>query len=389
MAKLSRRNCDDIREAIENRKAASQGAALLIPTGSTMLNLALTDTTDGGYVPGSVVNLVGDSSAGKTFLLWTMFAEVLHHPQFKHYDIFYDETEQALSMNINKLFDIEDDVVYRGGEDNWLAPKVPFASETVQDFTANVSLALSYGKPMIYGLDSTDALTTNEFRSRIKELIKTGELDGSYNMEKARLFGLMLASSQSGLAKTLSILMLISQTRDAIGVTFGDKKTKSGGKGIKFYCTHEMWLAVEGHIKRKDLDVGVDVICKVKKNKFTGKLRQVKFPIYYDYGVDDTLSCIRYLIENGVAKKEGKSDEDKKATKAAKLRGAPQKREGGKFIIPEMYSVGYYENDLAKKIEADGYKDDLKTLVGNTWAANESAAVTCRQPKYGNQVTED
>jgi hypothetical protein len=56
-------------------------------------------------------------------------------------------------------------------------------------------------------------------------------------------------------------------------------------------------MAVKGHIKRKESDVGVNVRVKISKNKITGKLRIIEFPIYYDYGVDDIGSCIDFLIE--------------------------------------------------------------------------------------------
>ena len=41
---------------------------LLIPTGSTLYNLSVSDTIDGAWECGKMSNLIGDSSAGKTFL---------------------------------------------------------------------------------------------------------------------------------------------------------------------------------------------------------------------------------------------------------------------------------------------------------------------------------
>jgi hypothetical protein len=138
---------------------------------------------------------------------------------------------------------------------------------------------------------------------------------------------------------------------------FGDKRTRSGGKALKFFSTHELWLAVKSHIKRKDLDVGVFVRVKVGKNKLTGKLRIVEFPIYYDYGIDDTVSCINFLIEEKVWKRD----------------------KGG--MIHSLWGE-FKEEDLANHIEKNGERDTLIDIVTRTWREREAEIATNRLPKY-------
>ena len=66
----------------------------LLSTGSTMLNLALTDNPYGGYPKGCLVNVVGDSSSGKTFLCLNTLAEAVCSSAFEKY---MPKTESAFS----------------------------------------------------------------------------------------------------------------------------------------------------------------------------------------------------------------------------------------------------------------------------------------------------
>ena len=51
-----------VRAHSKERESAVESSRLLIPSGSTMLNLAISDKARGGYGAGKIVNLVGDSN---------------------------------------------------------------------------------------------------------------------------------------------------------------------------------------------------------------------------------------------------------------------------------------------------------------------------------------
>jgi len=334
-------------EAAAKKKDPSFEEKTLLPSGSTLLNLALSDSPHGAYMPGSVVNIVGDSSSGKTFLAWSLFAELANNPKYDEYELIYDEPEVAFYMNIEKLFRINPDRVTH------------LRSTTIQQWLVNVVSKLREKRPCIYCLDSFDAVGSDEERDRFDKLIKKGEESGSYKTEKARSSGELFRNIVDELEKTRSLLVVISQTRDNIGVMFGEKKTRSGGNALRFYSIHEYWLHVAGHIKRRERDVGVNVRLRVKKNKLTGKLREVFFPIIFDYGVDDITSCVDWLIEE---KFWGKS----------------------KQIID---TCGDFENmtmdGLIGQIESSPENiSKLKEVVGESWAEIEKSISTDRKPKY-------
>ena len=57
----------------------------LIPTGSTLLNCALSDHYQGGYQIGTIINTIGDSDTCKTLLAMNVFAEMTLYRRFDDY----------------------------------------------------------------------------------------------------------------------------------------------------------------------------------------------------------------------------------------------------------------------------------------------------------------
>jgi len=321
----------------------------LVPTGSTLLNLALSDNPHGGYLLGTMVNVVGDSSAGKTFLCWNMFAEVCRRSEFDGYELIYDDAEGKLQIPIERMFGKKtaERVEWKG-----ISEELP-ASDTVEDFDVAVRELLDGGKKFIYVLDSFDALSD-------REELKKKELKRDYPA-KPRLASQMFRKICGRINGTQSLLVVVSQTREKIGVMFGEKKSRSGGRALRFYSMHELWLAVKSHIKRKDREVGVRVLAKTKKNHLTGKLREVEFDIFHDYGVDDIGSMIDWMVGEGFW---------------IKLKSGTTIDTGGDF------GKGT-KNKLIKLIEEDERElDKLIKLVGQCWEEVELSIRTDRRPRY-------
>lgn len=364
MKRTKKKTVDEVVKQVKRKqenKEAPPSSLLLIPTGASLLNLACSDSIQGGWGAGKIVNLIGDSSSGKTILALSMFAEVCRRPEFEDYRLIYDDVEQALEFDISRLFGkstaerIEPPAVDNEGE--------PVYSDVIQDFFAYTKDAIQEEKPFIYVLDSFDALTSKEEANKVDETLKAHikgtKTAGSYNMDKPKIASQILRSIKSSIKSTKSLLVIISQTRDNIGMGF-EKKTRSGGRALKFYSSHEIWLAMTGKIKRKGRIIGNEVRAKVTKNKITGKLRVVDFPVYYDYGVDSISSEISFLIE----------EEHWEA-----------KNKGAKIIAPEFEFEGTRQA-LIKKIEGEGLESRLTEIVSLVWMRIEEDLKLRRKSKY-------
>ena len=356
---------DEGHELIENFEATDRGYdGLLIPSGSVMLNLACSDRWDGAWKPGRIVNVIGDSSSGKTLLAISMFGEMGLREDFDNYRFIYDDAEHALDFDLEGMLGTE--TASRIEPPDRDAEGAPLYSNTIQDFQRNVMKAITEGKPFIYVLDSFDALTSIEEIEHTDAEMKASEqgkkASGTYGTEKAKYASKILRVINSHIEKTKSFILIISQTRDDINPMTFTQKTRSGGRALKFYSSHEIWLAVGSKIKKTvsgvDYQIGVNVRAKVSKNKLTGKLREVEFPVYYDYGVDDVQAVLTWLDKV-------KAIEKSKQT----------------YKIPELRLEGTLQN-VIKQVDEQEKWDDLFTLAQVKWKEIEDKLSTNRKPKF-------
>lgn len=369
-----------VKEVVETikRRRVPKDDKPCIPSGSSLLNCALSDSVYGGFGQGKIVNIVGDSSAGKTMIAETMLAEMANDPQYDDYQLYLDDSEHALEMDIQGLFGSK--AAKRIRAPKYDADGEPLYSDTVEQWYARMIALIEEGKPFVYVLDSLDTLTDASEYDQAAELHKAAEKDdsdlampASYGMAKAKLMSQVLRTLKGKLAQTKSTLVIISQTRDNINAMPGQtRKKRAGGKALEFYCSHVVWLSVtkthKAGKKGAEEIVGRQVEARVTKNKFTGKVRAVNFDIYYDYGVDDIGSCVDFLVDRSLEYRDG--------TAAIKRSGAYLQAEG---LVPDRK----YRADLIRAIEADReLVGKLRSLVHQAWLEKEQALSLNRKPRF-------
>lgn len=343
-------------EAIAKRqnRVESEQKRVLVPSGSVMLNLACSNSYKGFSELGRMSNLIGDSDTGKTYLALEMLAQCANDKAFDDHRLIFDDAEKALSMDLPFLFGSE-----MADRVEWDGENVPTHSTTIEEFEYNITKALEDG-PCIYVLDSFDAVASEDDMRKLEEDFdareKGREAKGSYRMGKAKYAASALPRICSKLEKTNSFLLIISQTRDNINPMSPVKKTRSGGRALKFYAQHEIWLAVKGQIKSKNRIVGSDVLAKISKNKLTGLHRSVEFSLRHGYGCDDIAACLSFLLEEGEAKKSGSG------------------------LTWSGYS-GVMAR-VIKDIEKDGTEKKLFTTTEEVWNEVEESLKPNRKSKY-------
>lgn len=341
-----------------------------LSTGSTLLNLACTDDPYCGYIKGAYHFLVGDSSSGKTWLIMSCFAESQLNPAFKDYRLIFDNVENGALMDIEYYFGPK---VAKKIEPPSYYKKYPRYSDTIESFYDHILALLDKKEPVIYWLDSQDALVSEPAIEKRKEQAearaKGKEVKGSYGMDKAKYHSEHIREVMSSLKSSDSILGITGQTRDNIGFGF-ETKTRSGGKSLRFYATLEIWTAVGKKIKRRvrgrDMDIGIRALAEVKKNRFTGKVgkgRQVEIPIFNSHGIDDVGSCVDFLIEGG-AWKQKKDDEDSVI-----------------YVVDDFLFQGT-RNEIIDHVESKNFEHDLRKATAALWREIEDECVIERKPRY-------
>lgn len=361
--------------------AKQEDRPVYLSTGSSLLNLACSDRVDFGFMLGKYVFVVGDSTSGKTWLTLTCMAEASINPAFDRFDFYYDNPEDGALMDMARYFGTRmaervqpPDVDPHGQE---------IHSDTVESFYYHVDSALKRARekkrPLIYVLDSQDSLTSDasneKFEERKEAYYKNKDAAGSYGDGKAKVHSENIRRVLVGLRDTGSLLIVIGQTRDNLGMGM-DSKTRSGGRALKFYAMMEVWTSVREKLVKsvngEPRVVGVLVEARIKKNRITGKDRTVHFPIYHSYGIDDIGGCVDYLVEEEHWKVEADKSDNRK------------KKASGVIVAHDLELRGR-RTELIAAIEEKGLQRDLRAIVQEVWDDVERQCELQRRPRYAQR----
>lgn len=272
--------------------SASKNGIEFIRSGSAVMDAML----GGGWALGRVANIVGDRSAGKTLLVIEACANF--HMEYPAGLIRYAESESAFDETYAENLGMPIDSVDFGKAGDLRKEDEPM--RTVEDWYKSVEAFIkrceAAKQPGLYVIDSFDALSDDAEMER--------EIDkGSFGAGKAKKSGELFRKLIDRLERARICMIVVSQIRDKLNVTFGETKTRSGGRALDFYATHIVWLAEIGKIKKTskgiERPVGVNVRARCKKNKVGLPFREVDYPILFGYGVDDLTANVEWLLDNG------------------------------------------------------------------------------------------
>lgn len=268
-------------------------------SGSTLLDLAL----GGGWALGRVFNIVGDKSSGKTLLAIEAFANFIR--QFPDGRMRYAEAEAAFDESLADSL---------GMPPNVERPKKML--HTVEEFAKDLFQFASPGGPALYILDSLDALSDDAEVERFTARMEGKPEKGSMGAQKAKEMSELFRNVNEEMAAKECSLGIVSQIRDRIGISFGETKTRSGGRALDFYASQVLWLAETGKNKKtvKGIErvVGVNVHSKVKKCKVGLPFREADYSILFNYGIDNEASMLEWLRGCGAMLKETEADYTKR-----------------------------------------------------------------------------
>ena len=257
-----------------------------IPSGCTILDCAL----GGGWAIGRVANVVGDKSTAKTALSTEAMANFLD--QYPTGIAAYRDTEAAFDLSYANAMGIPVSKIDFGDDDNPILTVEDFA----KDFDKFLEARLKDETPGIYVLDSLDALSDDAEMEQ-----DFGK--ASYGLAKSKGLSTFFRKTARKIERSNVLLLVVSQVRDNIGVTFGEKFRRSGGKALDFYSSQTLWLAhikqISKTINKVERPVAVLIKAKVKKNKVGLPFREAQFLFKFGYGVEDLGASINWLTDVG------------------------------------------------------------------------------------------
>lgn len=271
-------------------------------TGCLLLDLAVGGGEGLGIPYGKIINIVGDKSAGKTFLSNEILASNYHRLK-KDFEWNLDDGESGYTFNTQHLYGVDlkpDDA------------ELIYTSKTVEELDVNVSKFFKKkmnkkGKKGIYVLDSLDGLSNEDTEKRAEDRYKQAESGkeikekGTFGMKTPKFLSSEFFKTKTAkFDETDAMFVVVSQVRDNIDPMSMKKQTRSGGKALDFYCHSVLWLAgvtkisvvVEGEKKT----IGGVVKARLDKSKTPRPFREVMYSFYHDYGIDDIGSSIDYLF---------------------------------------------------------------------------------------------
>ena len=260
-----------------------------ISTGSTMLDLAISNRPDGGIAVGRITELNGLESSGKSLI----GAHILAEPQKKGGVAVYIDTETAVSTEFLEAIGLDvESMLYSHLE------TVEDIFSAIEEIVAKVRES-DKDRLVTILVDSLAAATTKV------ELEAEFDKDG-WATSKAIILSKAMRKITQMIGRQKIALVFTNQLRQKLGVMFGDPWTTSGGKALPFHASTRIRLKNIGQIKdKKNNTIGMKMKAQVIKNRLGPPMRHADFELYFETGIDNEGSWLQMMKAHKLVKQGG------------------------------------------------------------------------------------
>ena len=260
-----------------------------ISTGSSMLDLAISNKPNGGVAVGRITEINGLESSGKSLL----GAHILAETQKKGGVAVYIDTETSVSQEFMDVIGID------------MSKMLYLHLETVEDIFEAIEEIVTKVREsdkdrlVTILVDSLAAATTKV------ELEADFDKDG-WATAKAIIISKAMRKITQLIGREKIALIFTNQLRQKLGVMFGDPWTTSGGKALPFHASTRIRLKNMGQIKDTGKNVlGMKCRAQIVKNRLGPPLRHADYDMYFDRGIDNYGAWLTVLKEHKLVKSGG------------------------------------------------------------------------------------
>ena len=155
--------------------------------------------------------------------------------------------------------------------------------------------------------NAIDVIVVDSVAALVPQKEIEGDMGDQHMGLQARLMSQALRKLTGIVSKTKTIVVFINQTRQKIGVFFGNPETTTGGTALKFYASVRIEIRRAAQIKQGDKIIGNRVKCKIVKNKVAAPFKTCEFDIMYNEGISISGDVLDEGVLYKVIQKSGNS----------------------------------------------------------------------------------
>lgn len=251
--------------------------------------IAIDDVTGGGYPRGRIIEVFGGESSGKTTACYHAIAEA----QKKDRD-----TEHFCAL-IDSEFSFDPEYAAKCGVN--VAELVVAQPDSGTDGFAILQGLIESGCSLAV-VDSVAAMIP-------REEVEEEDYGKSMIGVQARMMSKALRKLTSIIGRYKAIVIFTNQTREKVGVMYGNPETTSGGNALKFYASIRLKFSKIGTIESGTGDnkekTSVKTRVEAVKNKVAPPFKRGEFIITFGKGIDNEAAYFNAIIEKGLVQTKG------------------------------------------------------------------------------------
>lgn len=241
------------------------------------------DNITGGGIPvGRIIEIYGKEASGKTSVALNAAADV----QRRGGNVLFVDAEQALAPDYAATLGVD-------------VSKLAISQESVAEEVFNLlTIAITSDTVDLVIVDSVASLIPRA-EMEIEDRQTMGAL--------ARVMSQRMRVLVQHAKRHNCTVIFLNQTREKIGVMYGNPETTPGGNALKFYASLRVKVNRTEIVKEGTQEIGTKVRLRVEKNKVAPPFQVGTTILTFAQGINIAAEIIETGEEIGVLEKQGRS----------------------------------------------------------------------------------